>query len=316
MDPISTLTYILDTLYPHGSLRYTYKEIVKYYFFDVKTKTWTRRSRPASNVTARLVCTGRTQDTRALALMLEFERGPTSFDDLLSSSTSWTDAAAQRRLMPDPQELAKALKELPNTGPEQARTTFAQFIFNCRVDPNTARQLWQTFKVDMRQDFVHVLTTHSHPTATPNAFAVPLHRMSGVNANTGLPALQRLTESRTLQLADAMALGDVRRQLHELGATCDDSGYNRVCGLEEPPEADVQEYYSITELGIHSHDRHFPVYTPSERSARQAEIHSRVSQIDNVEGQKRAYSQILEFVRSPEHRPAHVSGFLLHAPAG
>ncbi|XP_027770897.1 ATP-dependent DNA helicase PIF1-like [Solanum pennellii] len=144
---------------------YLYREFPKYYVWNSKVKTWTKRK--TRSVIGRIAIANPREGERYYErLLLNHVRGPLSFNDLLTVNgkqcQTFKEAAKERGLLESDNSISECMREaVVFKMPFALRSLFATILVHC--NPTDIRKLWDTYYEDMSEDFSR-LYGNSHNT--------------------------------------------------------------------------------------------------------------------------------------------------------
>ncbi|KAG5610555.1 hypothetical protein H5410_021836 [Solanum commersonii] len=129
---------------------YLYREFPKFYVWNSKVKTWTKRKTRSviDRIAIGEMCYER--------LLPNHVRGPLSFNDLLTVNgkqcQTFKEVAKERGLLESDNNISECLREtVIFKMPSALRSLFATILIHC--NPTDIRKLWDTYYEDMSEDF-------------------------------------------------------------------------------------------------------------------------------------------------------------------
>ena len=143
----------------HYHTNYTYSETPLHFVFNKSQKKWQPRKRGSPKIITRMYSVSpKDMERYCLRLLLLHVAGATSFEDLRTFNgyvaPTFKEACILHNLLQDDTEWLRTMEEASAVQmPGQIRSLFATICTFC--DPSDPVELWNRFKPDMIEDFVH-----------------------------------------------------------------------------------------------------------------------------------------------------------------
>ena len=153
------LAWFQLNLHDKNANTYLYNEIPHHYVYNKKDKKWQPRKRRGETIITRLVSVKPNEGERYfLRTLLLHKPGAKSYNDLLTINGvvtgTFREACLALGLLRDDQEWHNTMCEaVVFQMPYQLRQLFGFILIYC--EPSNPLNLWETFKGDMVEDFVH-----------------------------------------------------------------------------------------------------------------------------------------------------------------